>query len=72
MQEINLTQSEKRLYNIIADYIEKKQHSPSIRELAELAGYRSSSTVHEKIKSLIQKGYIEMEPGRPRTLKIVK
>lgn len=60
------------MYDIIVNYIKEKQYPPSVRELAQSAGYRSSSTVHEKIKSLIQKGYIVMEPGRPRTLKIVK
>jgi len=68
----NLTEAEKRMYDIIANYIREKQYSPSIRELCELAGYKSTSSIHNKIQRLIEKGYITMEPGCPRTLKIVK
>lgn len=68
----NLTTTEKQIYDIIANYINEKHYSPSIRELAKLSGYKSTSTVHEKIQNLVEKGYITMEPGCPRTLKVVK
>jgi LexA DNA binding domain. len=56
MQEIDLTKSEGQLYNIIVNYIKEKQYSPSIRELCELAGYKSTSSIHNKIQRLIEKG----------------
>lgn len=71
MQKKFLTEKQKQMYSIIKDYINEKQYSPSIRELAELAGYKSVGTAHALVQKLLEKGYITMEPGLPRTLKVV-
>jgi repressor LexA len=54
----------------INDHIDKLGYPPSIREIGEAVGLKSSSTVHGHLNRLRNKGYIEWEPLSPRTLRI--
>lgn len=65
-----LNDSEKKVLDAITEYIAKNQFAPSYRELCELTGYASPSTIHSKIKALIQKGYIEAVKPRKCALRL--
>ena len=67
-----LTEKQERLYETIRDYILENGYSPSIRELCELIGVRSSATIHYGLGILKRKGYIEYKPKRSRTIVILK
>ena len=54
----------------IKDY--PQQYSPSIREIAEGTGIKSTSTVQHYLYLLEQQGYIKREPHCPRTIVILK
>jgi repressor LexA len=54
----------------IVAHTERLGYPPSIREIGEAVGLKSTSTVHGYLSRLKDKGYIEWEPQSPRTLRI--
>lgn len=67
-----LTMKQKKVLYIIDEYIEKNKISPTIREIQELVGLKSTSTIHEYIKRLEKKGYISRIDASPRSIKVEK
>ncbi|MEM4385418.1 MAG: winged helix DNA-binding protein [Candidatus Anstonellales archaeon] len=51
-------------------YIDTHGYAPSIREICSLVGLHSTATVHNRIKKLIEKGYLQKEDMKPRTIKL--
>ncbi|WP_099192264.1 LexA family protein [Tepidibacter mesophilus] len=49
-------------------YMQKNEYSPTVRDLCELVGLKSPSTVHSHIQKLKKEGYLCQEPTLPRTL----
>jgi repressor LexA len=70
--EDNLTQKQRNLLKIICNYIDEKRISPTNRELMNLFGLKSTSTMHGYLKRLKDKGYITWQEGMPRTIQILK
>ena len=66
----SLTKSESRVYSFLCEYIEENGFSPSVRDITEALGFASPSTVHLYISRLEQKGYIEREQKKSRSLRI--
>lgn len=64
---------EQKVFNCIAEYIKEHNYPPSIRELCELTGIKSTSSVHRYVCDLIQKGKIETDSkiGTSRALRVV-
>lgn len=54
----------------IAAFINEYGYSPSVRELCDILGYASTSTVHSHLKRLSERGLIVYEPTKPRTLRL--
>lgn len=67
-----LTKIETQILNIIIKYIEDNGYSPTVREVGEIVGFKSSSTGHRHLKILESKGYIERKENFPRALKVLK
>lgn len=67
-----LNEREEQILKAIMDYNNKNGFNPSIREIGEIVGLKSSSTVHKYLGSLEEKGYIERKENCPRALKVVK
>jgi len=62
---------EREILEYLAQFQRQFGYSPTLQEIAEATGHRSSSTVHALIKSLVDKGYIQKVDGNNRVLKIV-
>ncbi len=60
---------------IILDYLKKetisKGYPPSVREICEAVGLKSTSTVHGHLERLEKKGLIRRDPTKPRAIEIV-
>ena len=69
---MKLTNRQSEVLKCISDFIEEKGYSPCIREIGELLGLSSTSTVHKHLEILADKGYITFIPNANRTIKIVK
>ncbi len=67
-----LTEREKEILQTIIDYIEDNEYVPSVREICDMVGLKSPSTVHGHLKKLKDKGYIERKENFPRAMKVVK
>jgi repressor LexA len=65
-----LTPRQQRILNVLRDAIEKRGYPPSIREIGELVGLTSSSSVAHQLRVLEQKGFIKRDPNRPRALEV--
>ena len=62
---------EREVLEYLAQFQRQFGYSPTLQEIAEATGHRSSSTVHALIKSLVDKEYIQKVDGNNRVLKIV-
>ncbi len=65
-----LTPRQQRILNVLRESIEKRGYPPSIREIGELVGLTSSSSVAHQLRVLEGKGFIKRDPNRPRALEV--
>ncbi|MGB4464771.1 MAG: transcriptional repressor LexA [Eubacteriales bacterium] len=65
-----LALKERAMYEYIATSIKENGFAPSIRDISSALGIKSTSTVHTYLTRLEEKGYIQKEGGKSRTLRI--
>ncbi|EKQ56408.1 MULTISPECIES: winged helix-turn-helix transcriptional regulator [unclassified Clostridium] len=65
-----LTEKQQRILDIIKNFMEKEKISPTIREIGEMSGLKSSSTVHSYLSRLEKKGYIYRTNNCARSLRV--
>ena len=65
-----LTGRQENLLRCIVKYQGEHGFSPSVRDLCEMTGVRSTSTVHAQLKALEESGYIERMRECPRALAV--
>lgn len=65
-----LTPRQKRVLNVIRDSIEQRGYPPSMREIGELVGLTSSSSVSHQLRVLEEKGFLKRDPNRPRAIEV--
>ena len=70
MQNEQLTEKERAMYDYINDTIRREGYSPSVRDIQNALSIKSTSTVHSYLNRLEQKGYIQKELGKSRTLRV--
>lgn len=61
--------SKERVYNYIIEYMEKHQYSPSVRDICEGTGLKSTSTVYAHLIDLELMGKIRFEGVRRISVK---
>jgi len=64
----SLNQRQKLILEFIHERIRTKGYPPSVREIGEAVGLKSSSTVHAHLVQLEDKGYIRKDPSKPRAI----
>ncbi|MEG0773854.1 hypothetical protein [Clostridium sp.] len=62
----------RNIMKAINDYIDRKGYPPSLSEIGESVNLSSKSSIHAHMQRLIEKGYISMEKGIPRSIKVLK
>lgn len=60
------------IMNAIKEYKKENEISPTVREIGDMVNLASSSTVHEHLKILVEKGYIMMNSKSPRSIRVLK
>lgn len=63
--------TKEKIYNFILRYIEEYGYAPSIREIAEGIGLKSTSSVHSHLKKLQEEGKIEIRGNSPRAIRVI-
>ena len=69
--EFNLTERERRMLDFMKQTASEKGYPPTVREICEVLGVKSTSTVHKDLASLEKKGFIRKDPAKPRAIEIV-
>jgi repressor LexA len=67
-----VTPRQRQVYVAIDHLTAERGYPPTVRELCDRVGMRSSSTVVTKLEALRREGFITWEPVKSRTIKIVK
>lgn len=63
-----LTDRQATVLEVIAKHIEEVGYPPTIRELGDALGIRSTNGVNDHLKALEKKGYLTREDGKSRTM----
>ena len=69
-----MKKSEERQQKVLAymkETIKLKGFPPTVREICDAIGIKSTSTVYSDIKALESLGYIRKDPSKPRALAVV-
>ncbi len=66
----SLTDKEREIYQYIGMVMEEKGYAPSVRDIQNALGIKSTATVHSYLNKLEDKGYIQKEQGKSRTLRV--
>lgn len=63
---------QREIYEFMKRYILDKGYPPSVREICEAVGLKSTSTVHGHLERLEKKGLIKRDPTKPRAIELIK
>lgn len=66
-----LTEIERKILDFMVQYLRDNTYQPSIREIGERFGIKSTKTVSEHLQSLADKGCLERDPSRSRGVRIL-
>lgn len=70
--KFELSKREKEILKFIEKKISEEGYPPSVREIGQATGFRSTATVHGYIERLEKKGYISKKDHKGRTLRLLK
>lgn len=66
-----LGEKQQLILNYLKSEIMSKGYPPSVREICEAVGLKSTSTVHGHLERLEKKGIIRRDPTKPRAIEIL-
>lgn len=66
-----ITEIQRHILEYMKTEIINRGYPPSIREICDEVGLRSTSSVHAHLETLDRKGYIRRDPAKPRAIEIV-
>ena len=66
----NLNETLEIIYSFIVTYVKKEGYPPSVREICQGVGIKSTSTVHAHLHRLVEMDKIEYVPGKRRAIQI--
>ena len=67
-----LSNQQRAIYEYIKSHQEEKGYPPSVREICQAVGLKSTSTVHGHLERLERKGLIRRDPTKPRAIELVE
>lgn len=62
---------QKNILDFVNRHIMEKGFPPSVREICQAVGFKSTSTVHSYLKKLEEEGLIVKDATKPRALKVI-
>lgn len=67
----DLSGKQRKVYLYLKSYIEEKGYPPSVREICDAVGVKSTSTAHGHLQRLEKKGLIRRDNTRPRAIELL-
>lgn len=64
-------EKQQKIIDFVNRQVAEKGYPPSVREICQAVGFKSTSTVHAYIKKLEEEGQIQKDATKPRALKIL-
>ncbi len=71
MNDTSLNVQEKRVYDYIKQQIRQKGFPPSVREICAALGFKSTSSAHQYIARIAEKGYIDKSDLKTRAIRVI-
>ncbi len=68
--ERRISKKQQEILEYIKDVILEKGYPPTVREICETVGLRSTSSVHSHLSTLEKNGFIRRDPTKPRAIEI--
>lgn len=68
---MKLTQRQLKIYEFIAEFINKNEYPPSQAEIADYFGYKSHNSVCEHLALMEKKGAITRRCNVPRSIRLL-
>ena len=65
-----LTERQRAILEVIHAHVAEHGYPPSIREVGEAVGLKSTSSVHAQLETLEMRGYLRRDPTKPRALEL--
>lgn len=66
-----LTDRQRQILEYVAEKVAERGYPPSVREVCDALGLASSSTVHSHLQALQRKGYLRIDPTKPRAIEVL-
>ena len=67
-----LTARQSEILDLISSTVDKRGYPPSVREIGEVVGLSSPSTVHSHLSTLASEGFIRRDPTKPRAIEVIR
>ncbi len=64
MDDIDLTDNQRRVLDFIQSHVADLGRTPTLREIADALGFARHSSAQDYVKALVRKGVLEREPHR--------
>ena len=65
-----LTARQRQILEFIDQAVREHGYPPSVREIAQGVGLRSTATVHTHLATLQDKGFLRRDPTKPRAIEV--
>lgn len=69
-ESAGLTPRQRKVLEVIRDWVERHGYPPSVREIGDAVGLTSTSSVHHQLRTLERKGYLRRDPNRTRAVDV--
>lgn len=66
-----LTERQLQTLRYIAEAVDERGYPPTVREICDALGLASSSTVHSHLQALQKKGFLRIDPTKPRAIEVL-
>jgi len=70
MGSADLTPRQRKVLEVIREWVERFGYPPSVREIGDAVGLTSTSSVHHQLRTLERKGYLRRDPHRTRAVDV--
>lgn len=67
----SLTQRQREILDLISTTVADRGYPPSVREIGDVVGLSSPSTVHSHLSTLAAEGFIRRDPSKPRAIEVI-
>ena len=66
-----ISDNQKQILEYLQQEILNKGYPPTVRDICDAVGLKSTSSVHSHLESLEKNGYIRRDPTKPRAIEII-